>query len=127
MSNIKDAAVKAGHTVADKAGDAVQAVATGVNHAVQYVKEKVGLEGPDKGVGAIQERMDVIASCGSKVGVVDHVEGTALKLTRKDSKDGEHHYVPLSSVAKVDNHVHLKINSKEFGEQSKTSAAACGC
>src|SRR5947207_822597 len=67
MSNIKDAAVKAGHTIADKAGDAAQAVATGVNHAVQYVKEKVGLEGPDKGVGAIEERMDVIASCGSKV------------------------------------------------------------
>ena len=71
--------------------------------------------------------MDVIASCGSKVGVVDHVEGSTLKLTRKDSKDGQHHFVPVSSVAKVDEHVHLKINSKEFGEQSKTSAAACGC
>ncbi len=71
--------------------------------------------------------MDVIGSCCSKVGVVDHVEGAALKLTRKDSRDGQHHYVPLSRVAKVDEHVHLTINSKEFGEQCQTSASACGC
>ena len=127
MSNIKDNVIKAGHTVADKAGDAVQAVATGVNQAAEFVKEKVGLASPDKGVAGIQERMDVIASCGSKVGVVDHVEGSALKLTRKDSKDGEHHFVPLKCVAKVDEHVHLKMNSKEFAEQSKTNAADCGC
>jgi len=127
MSNAKDTVLNAGHVVADKAGDAVQAVATGAHQAAEFVKEKVGLASPDKGISGIQERMDVIASCGSKVGVVDHVEGSALKLTRKDSKDGQHHYVPLSNVAKVDEHVHLKINSKEFGEQSKTSAAACGC
>lgn len=127
MSSVKDTVIKAGHTVADKAGDAVQAVATGVNQAAEFVKEKVGLASPDKGVAAIQERMDVIASCGSKVGVVDHVEGAALKLTRKDSKDGQHHFVPLSNVAKVDEHVHLKMNSKEFNEQSKTSVADCGC
>ena len=125
--SVKDTAIKAGHTIADKAGDAVQAVATGAHNAVEFVKEKIGVASPDKGVGGIQERMDVIASCGSKVGVVDHIEGSTLKLTRKDSKDGEHHYVPLSNVAKVDEHVHLKINSKEFAEQSKTSAAACGC
>ena len=125
MSQVKDAVVKAGHTVADKAGDAVQAVATGVHQAADFVKEKVGLATPDKGVGAIQERMDVYASCGSKVGVVDHVEGTSLKLTRKGSNDGQHHFVPLWNVAKVDEHVHLKINSKEFGEQCKPNASAC--
>ena len=127
MSNAKDTVLNAGHVVADKAGDAVQAVATGVNQAAEFVKEKVGLATPDRGVGAIAERMDVICSCGSKVGVVDHVEGATLKLTRKDSADGQHHYVPIKCVAKVDEHVHLKMNSKEFAEQSKTSAAACGC
>jgi hypothetical protein len=71
--------------------------------------------------------MDVIASCGSKVGVVDHVEGSAIKLTRKDSADGQHHFVSFSNVAKVDEHVHLNVNSKEFGEKCKNSAAACGC
>ena len=127
MSNAKNTVLNAGHVVADKAGDAVQAVATGVNQAAEFVKEKVGLATPDRGVGAIAERMDVICSCGSKVGVVDHVEGATLKLTRKDSADGQHHYVPIKCVAKVDEHVHLKMNSKEFAEQSKTSAAGCGC
>ena len=127
MSNAKNTVLNAGHVVADKAGDAVQAVATGVNQAAEFVKEKVGLATPDRGVGAIAERMDVICSCGSKVGVVDHVEGATLKLTRKDSADGQHHYVPVKCVAKVDEHVHLKMNSKEFAEQSKTSAAGCGC
>jgi hypothetical protein len=48
--------------------------------------------------------------------VVNHVEGLALKLTRGDSKDGQHHNVPPTNVAKVDEHVHLNITSKEFGE-----------
>jgi hypothetical protein len=126
MPNVKDTLATAGHAIADKAGDAVQAVATGAHKATEFVREKVGLASPDRGVAGIAERMDVIASCGSKVGVVDHVEGAALKLTRQGSGDGQHHYVPLSSVAKVDEHVHLKMNSKEFAEQSTTSAAACG-
>ena len=125
MSHVKDAVIKAGRTAADKAGDAVQSVATGVHDVAEYVKEKVGLAAPDQGVGAIRERMEVYASCGSKVGVIDHIEGSTLKLTHKDSKDGLHHYVPLSAVAKVDEHVHLKINSKEFGEQCKPTASAC--
>ena len=125
MSQIKETLAKAGHTVADKAGDAVQAVATGAHQALEFVKEKVGLATPDQGVGAIRERMDVIASCGSHVGTVDQVEGSTLKLTRKDSKDGLHHIVPLSDVVKVDEKVHLKTNSKEFAEQYKPSASAC--
>jgi hypothetical protein len=128
VSSIKDAVVNAGEAVKDKAGDAAQAVAVGVNKAAEYVKEKTGIgHTPDKGVGAIKERMDVIASCGSKVGVVDHVEGSALKLTRKDSADGQHHYVPVSCVAKVDEHVHLTVNSKEFAEKCRVTASACGC
>src|SRR3954470_14334726 len=61
----------------------------------------------------IRERMDVIASCGKKIGVVDHVEGNQIKLTRKDSADGQHHYVPTNWVARVDQHVHLSKNSEE--------------
>ena len=38
MSNAKDTVLNAGHVVADKAGDAVQAVATGVNQAAEVVK-----------------------------------------------------------------------------------------
>lgn len=51
--------------------------------------------------------MEVRAADGSRVGIVDGVEGDRIKLTRKDSADGEHHYVELSSVERVDEHVHL--------------------
>ena len=84
-------------------------------------------EGPDRGVAGIQERMDVIASCGKKIGVVDHIEGGAIKLTRKDSPDGQHHFIPMSWVNKVDAHVHLKDNSVECEKNWKSDAAACGC
>lgn len=50
----------------------------------------------------IREHMEVVGSCGNHVGVVDHVEGDRIKLTRKDSGDGQHHYLPLSAVASVE-------------------------
>lgn len=55
----------------------------------------------------ISADMEVRASDGSHVGTVDGVEGDRIKLTRKDSADGEHHYVGLDSVERVDEHVHL--------------------
>lgn len=55
----------------------------------------------------VQEHMQVIGSCGNQLGVVDHVMGDTIKLTRKDSADGLHHTIPTSWVARVDSHVHL--------------------
>jgi hypothetical protein len=78
-------------------------------------------------VGKIAERMEVIASCGRKVGVVDHVEGSAIKLTRNDSPDGKHHFIPTSWVERVDSHVHLTKNSMETEQGWKADAASCGC
>ena len=83
--------------------------------------------GPAAGVAGIAERMDVIASCGTKVGVVDHVEGGAIKLTRKDSPDGQHHFIPADWVGRVDSHVHLTKNSEEAKREWKSDAASCGC
>ena len=68
---------------------------------------------------------DVIASCGTKIGVVDHVEGNAIKLTRSDSKDGQHHFIPASMVDHVDSHVHLNKNSEEACREWKSDAASC--
>ena len=45
-------------------------------------------EGTDAGVAGIRQHMDVIASCGTKIGVVDRVEGNSIKLTKDSSKDG---------------------------------------
>ncbi len=108
MSDIKDRLKNAGHKVAEKAGQ-----------AADWVKEKAGLGHKKEECGAaknpsdIQERMDVIASCGTKVGVVDHVEGGAIKLTKSDSPDDQHHFIPVGWVDHVDSHVHLKRNSQE--------------
>jgi hypothetical protein len=84
--------------------------------------------GSMKSASDIRERMDVIASCGKKVGVVDHVEGGAIKLTRHDSPDGQHHFIPTGWVDHVDAHVHLKKNSMETEQGWKSDAAGCaGC
>lgn len=121
MANtIKDAAKNLGHKIAE-----------GAENVVDFVKEKTGLGGPaegtDAGVAGIKKHMNVIASCGKKVGVVDGIEGGAVKLTRKDSPDGNHHFIPVGWIDHVDSHVHLKKNSMETEQSWKSDAASCGC
>ena len=79
------------------------------------------------GVLGIEGHMDVLASCGKKIGVVDGVEENALKLTRQDSPDSLHHYVPISWISRVDDRVHLIKNSEETVEGWQSSASSCGC
>jgi hypothetical protein len=61
----------------------------------------------------IRPQMEVISSCGCRVGTVDRMEGGVLKLTRKDSPDGRHHFVPMSWIDHVDEHVHLNKDADE--------------
>lgn len=102
-------------------------IAEGAGKAVEMAKETVGIETKDLGISGIKDHMKVYASCGKQVGVVDHVEGSTIKLTRKDSVDGLHHYVPTSWVAKVDSHVHLSKNSQETERSWSLTAESCGC
>lgn len=102
-------------------------IAAGAGNAVEMAKETVGIETKNVGIAGMKDHMNVYASCGKQIGVVDHLEGSAIKLTRKDSADGQHHYVPTSWVSKVDSHVHLNKNSQETEEQWSTSADSCGC
>ena len=56
----------------------------------------------------IREHMEVLAQDGAHVGTVDHMDGASrIKLTKNDSADGQHHYIPLDWVDHVDQHVHL--------------------
>jgi hypothetical protein len=57
----------------------------------------------------IKEHMDVISSDRKTVGQVDHLEGSdKIKLTKQSSPDGQHHhFIPVSWVDHVDQHVHL--------------------
>jgi hypothetical protein len=76
--------------------------AIGKNQAQQF--DASGQGGQGGGVGAdrfadqIAKHQEVVDSAGNHVGTVDHVDGDRIKLTRKDSADGEHHYVALSQI-----------------------------
>jgi hypothetical protein len=89
--------------------------------------DKTGRADGNANAADIREHMNVVASCGTKVGVVDHLEGGAIKLTRKDSPDGQHHYLPTSMVARVDDQVHLNRNADDAKREWKPDAASCGC
>ncbi|MBB3933899.1 DUF2171 domain-containing protein [Aureimonas phyllosphaerae] len=64
----------------------------------------------------IAEHMDVIGADGVHVGTVDRVEEHRIKLTRRDSGEGDHkghhHYVPIGLVAEVEGQtVRLSANA----------------
>lgn len=66
----------------------------------------------------IVENMDVIASDGTKIGTVDHLDGPdRIKLAKNTSPDGQHHEVPLTWVDHVDTHVHLNKTLAEIKAQ----------
>ena len=129
--SVKEKVKDAGQAVAGTAKNVGHKIAEGAEQATDWVKEKTGVGtttcGTDVGVAGIKDRMDVIASCGKKIGVVDHIEGGSIKLTKKDSADGVHHFIPTGWVDHVDGHVHLKKNSMEATQGWKSDAASCGC
>lgn len=51
---------------------------------------------------AIKEQMNVIGADGAHIGTVDHLDGERIKLTKADSGDGKHHYLPAGLVAAVE-------------------------
>ncbi|AIZ46462.1 hypothetical protein QR90_04315 [Deinococcus radiopugnans] len=58
--------------------------------------------------------MQVKDKDGEHVGTVDHLDGDRIKLTKSDSSDGQHHYVPLSQVESMDNvAVYLNVTREE--------------
>ncbi len=72
---------------------------------------------------AIKEHMHVVGSDGSSVGKVDRIEGAShIKLTRTDSPDGKHHFIPVSWIDRVDQKVHLNKSAKDA--QSEWQSAA---
>ena len=63
--------------------------------------------------GKIKEHMPVIGADGQQLGKVDHLDGGAIKLTKNDSPDGQHHWIPMSWVTQVDEHVHISHSSQD--------------
>ncbi|MCX5496571.1 DUF2171 domain-containing protein [Kaistia dalseonensis] len=63
----------------------------------------------------IREQMAVVDLRGNRIGTVDHMSGPgAIKLTKSDSPDGAHHYIPPGWVERVDDQVHLNKSSDEL-------------
>lgn len=58
----------------------------------------------------IKEHMEITDIDGQHVGTVDEVtDDDRIKLTRSDSEDNMHHFIPLDAVEKIDdNRVYLK-------------------
>jgi hypothetical protein len=64
----------------------------------------------------IKEHMEIIGADGVHIGTVDKVEGSRIKLTKKDSGEGSHrghhHFIDKSLVAEVEgNTVRLSANA----------------
>lgn len=79
---------------------------------------------------SIRAGMPIIGSDGETLGKVDGVEGGAglpqdarIKLARDTSPDGQHHYVPMIDVARVDEHVHLGRTAAEVRSGFLTGGA----
>jgi hypothetical protein len=68
----------------------------------------------------IREHMEVVCSQGGKIGSVDHVQGEEIKLTKNDSPDGKHHFIPMSMVKSVDDKVHLSMPGSEVKQTGRS-------
>ncbi|RKF22589.1 DUF2171 domain-containing protein [Altericroceibacterium spongiae] len=62
----------------------------------------------------IKEHMEVADANGQHIGTVDEVmDDDRIKLTRSDSDDNMHHFLPLDAVEKIDdNRIYLKAGTK---------------
>jgi hypothetical protein len=66
----------------------------------------------------IREHMDVYGSCGKRLGRVDRAEARSIKLAKDaEGARGEHRYIPLEWVDRVDEHVHLNKPCGDVQEQ----------
>lgn len=69
----------------------------------------------------VKEHMEVLDSDGQHVGTVDRVEGDEIKLTKNDAADGEHHFVPLDWVERIDGSVHLNCTGDQVMNRMSSS------
>lgn len=71
----------------------------------------------DQNPFAVRAHQQVMGSDGTPIGTVDHVDGERMKLTRADSLNDQHHYLPMNIVASVeDETVHLNVNGAEAAQ-----------
>ncbi len=141
MADIKKAAQDAGQKISETAAKVGHKISEAAENATDWAKEKAHEIGhraeelgqkakhavgssESKAASQIQERMQVISSCGCRVGTVDHVEGGNIKLTKDDPQaGGQHHFIPVSWVDHVDSQVHLNTDADETRRDWKPETA----
>lgn len=69
-------------------------------------------------INAIREDMKVVGSDGGHVGTVDKVEGDQIKLTKNDSANGQHNFVPVDMVASAEGET---VTLSQTAEEAKSS------
>jgi hypothetical protein len=114
-----------GETIRGAARGVGQIVAEKVGRAADWLKDQIDLHEP-MGFAKLDEikpGMLVLSSCGCLMGTVDHMDGNSIELTRKDSPDGQHQFLPTLWVARVDDRVYLNKNADEIRQE--WASAAC--
>lgn len=64
---------------------------------------------------AIREHMPIKCADNQDHGQVDRLDGDYIKITRDEN--GQHHWLPVSAVDHVDEHVHLKLSHEQLHQQ----------
>lgn len=68
----------------------------------------------------IKPHMPVVCSDGGQFATVDHTDANnTIKLTKDDS--GQHHWIPMSWVTRVDEHVHVDRPGQQAMQQWSTT------
>jgi hypothetical protein len=68
----------------------------------------------------IKPELPVVCSNDGQFAVVDHMEGSDIIKLKKD-KTGQHHYIPLSWVTRVDDKVHVDRPGQQAMQEWSTS------
>ncbi|GGJ22729.1 DUF2171 domain-containing protein [Deinococcus roseus] len=63
----------------------------------------------------IKPHMPIRCADNNDHGVVDHLDREYIKVAKDEN--GQHHWIPLSAVDHVDEHVHLKWSHEEVHQQ----------
>ena len=109
-------------------GAAIAALLTNQKSKTSGIGKFSGVKSSKINSTDIREKMEVVGSDGLFVGTVDRVEYGEIKLARKDSTDGQHHFVSMDVVESInDNKVFLSQTAEQTrqmwrGESNKKSS-----
>jgi hypothetical protein len=74
-------------------------------------------------IGSIQPHMPVVCSEGGQFAVVDHMSSDNRTIKLAKDEHGEHHYIPVSWVTKIDDAVHVDRPGRQAMREWSTEAA----